>query len=194
MDFNNLKDKALKEEIPIIEDEVLEFLNNFVSANNITSLLEIGSGIGYSAIGLVLSKSDLMISTIERNQTRFMAAEKNIKDFKLEKRIELILGDALKISLDKVYQLIFIDGAKAQSLAFINKYYNNLLTGGYIIVDNLNFHGLVERYPNISNRNTRQLVGKIIRFKNEIVLDERFSTIINKDLGDGLVVLTKLWR
>ncbi len=192
MDLIKLKEIALSENIPIIEDEGLEFLSGFIKEHTITKVLEIGSGIGYSAIGLALKNQNLKITTIEKDSLRYQKAQNHIELFQLGLRIKLINGDALKVKLDEVFQLIFVDAAKSQTSRFINHFYDSLKAGGYLIVDNLNFHGFTKQYPNISNRNTRQLVGKIIRFKKEIVLDSRFEVLIKEDLGDGLAILKKL--
>lgn len=192
MDLLKLKEIALSENIPIIEDAGLEFLSDFIKEHKISKVLEIGSGIGYSAIGLALKNPALKITTIEIDLTRYQKAKQHFELFQLDSRIELINSDALKIKLDEVFQLIFIDAAKSQTLRFINHFYENLETEGYLIIDNLNFHGFTKQYPKIKNRNTRQLVGKIIKFKKEIVLDARFQVLINEDLGDGLAILKKL--
>ena len=192
MDLLKLKEIALSENIPIIEDAGLEFISDFIKEHKISKVLEIGSGIGYSAIGLALKNPALKITTIERDLLRYQKAKQHFELFQLVPRIQLINGDALKIKLDEVFQLIFIDAAKSQTLRFINHFYENLETEGYLIIDNLNFHGFTKQYPKIKNRNTRQLVGKIIKFKKEIVLDDRFQVLINEDLGDGLAILKKL--
>lgn len=191
LDLNLLKQQATKQGIPLISDEVKDYLNNFIKQHQLQHLLEIGSAVGYSALALALNNQTLKIVTLERDALRYQHALMNIDAAQLTKQIELVQVDALQYKTTALFDLIFLDGAKAQSLAFIDHFYQNLLPEGYFIVDNLNFHDLVKQYPNLNNRNTRQLVGKIIRFKETIMADERFNCQLELAIGDGLAIIQK---
>ena len=59
-----------------------------------------------------------------------------------------------------------------------------------MIVDNLDFHGMVFDIEHIQNRNTRALVRKIKRFKDWILNNGDYeSEYVQK--GDGIVVIRK---
>ena len=73
-DIDALKKNALDNDIPIMQDEGIDFLIDFILKNNINSVLEIGSAIGYSAIMMALNNPKLRITTIERDQERYMEA------------------------------------------------------------------------------------------------------------------------
>ena len=81
--------------VPIIQKDGLEFIINYIKENNFQSVLEIGTAIGYSAINMALINKNIQITTIERNETMYAEARKNIRKFNLQKQITLILGDAL---------------------------------------------------------------------------------------------------
>ena len=55
--------------------------------------------------------------------------------------------------------------AKAQYQKFFEKYMPLVKEKGICIVDNLDFHGMIFDIDHIKNRNTKQLVKKIKRFK-----------------------------
>ena len=55
---------------------------------------------------------------------------------------------------------------------FFEKYVPYLKEDGFVLVDNLDFHGMIFDIPNIKNRNTRALVRKIKRFKDWIFSNE----------------------
>ena len=99
-DINSLKEYADLNDVPIMQDEGIDFLIDFILKNNINSVLEIGSAIGYSAIMMAIANPSLKITTIERDQTRYLEALKNIKKFELENRITLIYNDALNVELN----------------------------------------------------------------------------------------------
>ena len=88
------------------------------------------------------------------------------------------------------YDLIFIDGAKAQNMKFVDHYKNNLKENGSIIIDNLAFHGLVGKSESITSRNLRSLVRKIEAFLD--YLDEQTEFKVEKvSVGDTLVILRR---
>jgi predicted O-methyltransferase YrrM len=110
--FLEVKKEALREGIPIIEDELGHFLSFFISLLQPRRILEIGSGNGYSALWLEKKLQTGRIITVERSYSRIWLAEKNIKSFSRGK-IDLIFGNALKIfKEEEIFDLVFIDGRK----------------------------------------------------------------------------------
>ena len=179
---------AIDHNVPIIEKESIAFIMKFIKANDIKEILEIGSAIGYSAILMASVKEDVKVTTIERDETRYMECLKNVKDCKLEKKINVVCQDALEVNLSGVsYDLIFIDAAKGQYTKFFEKYKYFLKPGGVIITDNLKFHGHVGNRDNIASKNLRQLVGKIENYIDFLKNNEEFETKFY-DVGDGLSV------
>lgn len=180
---------AYENSIPIMQKDGIEFLTKFICENNIKKILEIGTAIGYSAIKMCLASTDVTVTTIERDKARYDMALENIKKFNLEDRITCIYGDALDIAITGSYDLIFIDAAKAQSIKFFNKYTGFLKKGGYVVTDNLSFHGLVNSNQEMS-RNLKQLVRKINNYIEFLKSNTSYETKFY-DLGDGVSVSKK---
>ena len=144
---------AKEHNVPIIEKDSIAFILKFIKVNDVKEILELGSAIGYSAILMASVKDDVKITTIERDETRYMECLKNVKKCGLEKRIEVVYQDALEVNLSGVsYDLIFIDAAKGQYTKFFEKYKYFLKPGGVIITDNLKFHGHVGNRSQIASR------------------------------------------
>ena len=174
--------------VPMIEKESIAFIMKFIKENNIKDILEIGSAIGYSAILMASVSDKVTVTTIERDDTRYMECLKNVKKCELEKRINVVCQDALEMNLSGVsYDLIFIDAAKGQYTKFFEKYKYFLKPGGVIITDNLKFHGHVGNRNNIASRNLKQLVGKIENYIDFLKNNDEFETKFY-DVGDGLSV------
>ena len=95
---------------------------NFINENKITSILEIGSAIGYSAIRMAQLNKNIHITTIERDEERYKKAVDYIQRSGLEKQINIIYGDALETVVNGSYDMIFIDAAKAQYIRFFERY------------------------------------------------------------------------
>ena len=190
-----MKEKILEMEqyaaeynVPIIEKESIAFIMKFIKTNNIKDILEIGSAIGYSSILMATVSDEVKITTIERDETRYMECLKNVKKCGMQDKIDVVCQDALEVNLSGVaYDLIFIDAAKGQYTKFFEKYKYFLKPGGVIISDNLKFHGHVGNRNNIASRNLKQLVGKIENYIDFLKNNEEFETKFY-DVGDGLSV------
>lgn len=193
MTLNELKKKALDDNIPIMEDDSIEYIARRTKLFELNKILEIGSAVGYSAIALATYNDKVHITTIEKDSARFLVATKNIKEFNLNNRIELIFNDALEVNVVDKYNLIIIDAAKGKNEEFFNKFKENLLPGGFIIIDNIKFHGLVGKSDEIESKDLRSLVKKIENFieflSTEEVINEFYVEIL--DIGDGLAICQK---
>lgn len=183
---------AKENNVPIMLDDGIEFLTNYIVENKINTVLEIGTAIGYSAIMMALANPNLTVTTIERDEKRYLEALKNIKKLNLENRITLIFNDALDVNIEGKYDLIFIDAAKAQSIKFFEKFERNLNLGGVIVTDNLEFHGLVKKKEEeIESRNLRALVRKVKEYINFLKANDRYETEF-LSIGDGISVSKKI--
>ena len=187
LQLEQLEEYAKENNIPIMQKDGIDFLIDYIKKNNIKEILEIGSAIGYSAIKMALSSDDVKVTTIERDEERYLLAKTNIQKFNLGKRISIILADALDVNIDKKFDLIFIDAAKSQYIKFFEKYKVNLNNNGSIITDNLSFHGLVEDDSSITNRNTKQLVKKIRKYIEFLKENSEFETEF-LNIGDGISI------
>lgn len=189
--IKQMKEYAEKNNVPIMMDEGIDFLTTFILKHHVRNILEIGTAIGYSAIMMALVDPNLKITTIERDEIRYLEALKNIKLFGLENRITLIYNDAFNVKLDEKFDLIFIDAAKAQNIKFFEMFERNLESGGVIITDNLKFHGLVEKKEEeIKSKNLRALVRKIKDYIDYLKTNEKYNTEFF-EVGDGISVSTK---
>lgn len=135
---------AKDKNVPIIEKDSIAYIMKYIKSNNVKNILEIGSAIGYSAILMASSSKDVKVTTIERDETRYMECLKNVKKCGFDKEVNVVFQDALEVNLTGVsYDLIFIDAAKGQYKKFFEKFKFFLAEGGVIITDNLKFHGYV---------------------------------------------------
>lgn len=176
--------------VPIMEKDGITFLKEFIKLNNIKNIFEIGSAIGYSAINMALTKEDVTVTSIERDKNRYIQAVRNVKELGLDSRITLILADALEFNTNEEFDLIFIDAAKSQYTKFFEKFSKNLKPRGYIITDNINFHGLVNTDKTKLSRNLRQLITKLERYINFLKDNKEFKTRFFQ-IGDGIAISRK---
>ena len=184
-----MEDYAQERNVPIIEKKSIAFIMKYIKENNIKNVLEIGSAIGYSAILMASSREDVFVTTIEKDEERYMECLKNVKACGLDKKINVVFQDALDVNLasDLKYDLIFIDAAKGQYERFFEKYKYFLKDNGVIITDNIKFHGYVGKSSKIESKNLKSLVEKIENYIDFLKNNEEFETKFY-DIGDGLSV------
>lgn len=177
--------------IPIIELDSIKFIMKYIKLNNVKSVLEIGTAIGYSAILMANATQTVEITTIEKDEKRYREAVKNINACGLDKRIEVVYNDALEVNLaGHSYDLIFIDAAKGGYIKYFEKFCNYLNPGGVIITDNLKFHGLVKNKSSIKSKNLKGIVDKIEKYIEFLDNNKDYVTKYY-DIGDGLSVSFK---
>ena len=188
--LEQIEEYAKQYNIPIMQKEGIDFLTSFIKENNIKTILEIGTAIGYSAIKMALVDENIKIVSIERDEVRYLEAVKNINKFKLENRIKLINADAFDVALNEKFDLIFLDAAKAQNIKFFKKFEGNLNHQKYIITDNLNFHGLVDSCEKKS-KNLRRLTGEIREYRQFLKENRDYDTRFY-NIGDGISISKKV--
>ncbi|MGL4949890.1 MAG: O-methyltransferase [Anaeroplasmataceae bacterium] len=188
----DMKDYAIKNDVPIIQDEGLAFLESIIKIKRPLKILEIGSAIGYSSTRMALA-SNAVVHTIERDPVMYEKAKYYINELNLNNRVHIYLHDALEaydLVKSNKFDLIFIDAAKAQYKNFFTIYENLLTEDGMIVSDNMFFHGLTSKDAVIKDRNLKQLVRKINTYHEFILNHENYDTSIF-DIGDGMAVTTK---
>lgn len=192
MKFNDLISDmerfAKKENVPIMQKESLNYLISFIKQHDIKSVLEVGTAIGYSTV--LIKEVVNNITSIERDEERYNIAVKNVELSNLN-NITLIKADALDITITDKFDLIFIDAAKGKNKEFLDKFKSNLNENGYIIIDNMDFHGLVGKSITIEKRRLRSLVKKIENFIKYMEEQTEFK-VTKIDKGDGLYLLERI--
>lgn len=187
--FNDMEVYAKENNIPIMLSDGISFLCNYIKDNNVKSILEIGSAIGYSAIRMASMGEDIKVTTIERDIDRYNVAVNNINKYGMVRKINIINGDAMDVLLDDSnrFDLIFIDASKGHNIDFFNKYKKYLNKDGVIITDNLSFHGLVEDESLVKTKNQRGIVRKIKLFIEFLDNNKEFITEY-VDVGDRISI------
>ena len=167
---------AKENHVPIMQKDGIEYLCNFILENRIKNILEIGTAIGYSAIKMAFMDDSIHVTSIERDEERYHMACENILKMQLENRITLIYGDAMTTMVTGEFDLIFIDASKGHSIDFFNRYTPYLKRDGFVITDNLSFHGLVEDERLAVTKNQKGLVKRIKRFIDFLDTNPEFTT------------------
>lgn len=190
-ELRKIKEKALEDKVPIIMDDTLSVIDNILKENNVKSILEIGTAVGYSAICFTeYLQADGFIDTIERDEMRVIEARENIKKTEVEDKINIYFGDAVEIlpTINKKYNVIFIDAAKGKYPFFLKEALRMLDDKGIIFADNVLYKGYV--MSDYNKHKQRTAVRNLREFIAEIQENDELDVEI-LDVGDGLAIAKK---
>jgi len=196
VDFDKVIEK-LQEEInyakdnfvPIIRDKSAEFLYNYVKENNIKTVLEIGTAIGFSG-SLIISAGAEKLTTIEIKEKYFEKAKSTFEKLNIKDRVSMHLGDAkdvIRVLKDGGYKfdMIFLDGAKGQYINYLDTLKDLLNKNGIIFADNVLLHGMVEM-EGVIPRKKRTMVMNLRKYIDAINKPPYQSELIR--LEDGIAI------
>lgn len=190
-DIDKLRESAIKDRVPIMQESGILYCKEFIKEKKIKSILEIGTAVGYWSICMASIDNGIQITTIEYDEDRYKQAINNVKLSNKEVQINCIHLDAKDYVPNQMFDLIFLDGPKAQHKNYFNQFISYLNPSGYIIVDNMLFHGHVENRENLSHRRGLQkMVNKIAKFQDWIINHPDYVTM-EQDIADGVLVI---WR
>lgn len=189
--IEQIKQKALKDGVPIIKDDGLAFLLDLIKENNYKQILELGTAVGYSAINIAKLDKDIHVDTIEKNDDMYNQAIININNESLNKQIDVYHMPIEEYKTDKKYDLIFVDAAKAQYGKYLEMFIDNLDEKGIMFFDNMVFHGLINDIERIESKNLRNLLKKLNKFREMVRNDERFDIMLCDNIGDGILLLSR---
>ena len=187
-ELEKIKEKALKDHIPIIMDDTLEVMEKYLVTKKPKRILEIGTAVGYSAICFTefLGEGG-KIDTIERESDRVKEARENIKNVGVEEKINIYEGDAVEIlpTLDEKYDVVFIDAAKGKYPFFLKEALRMLKSDGIIFADNILYKGYV--MSDYNKHKQRTAVRNLREYIKEVSENPNLETQI-LEVGDGLAI------
>lgn len=188
-----IEQEALKEWVPIIRKEMQSFLKVLLLLKRPERILEIGAAVGFSA--LLMSEyagNGCRIDTIENYEKRIQKAEENIKRAGKEEQIHLLKGDAMEIlkTLEEPYDMIFVDAAKAQYIAYFPEVMRLLNKDGMLISDNVLQDGGIMESRFAVERRDRTIHSRMREYLYLLKHDERLETAV-VPIGDGASVSVK---
>lgn len=190
--INEIENYANENSIPILSWDAAELLEQYIILTKPKRVLEIGTAIGYSTIRIArLLKKKSEIDTIEKSEDNIALAENYFEKAKLNKKINLLKGDALDImpTLKNKYEFIFLDADKEDYDKLF--YYSLMLLrkGGLMFVDNLLWHGYAAsaKVPAKYRESTKH-----IREFNKLFMSQNTLIPVILPVGDGVGVGVKV--
>jgi len=165
------------------------FLEMLVFATQATSILEIGTFTGYSAIAMAagLPKGGAIVS-LEVDPHHAKVARGNIASAGLESYISVIEGPALRslAELQGPFDLVFIDADKVSYDAYFEAVLPKLAKHGLIVVDNtLQSGGVLD-----SETQPHEGAQALRAFNDKVVNDPRVVCVLTT-IRDGVTLIRR---
>lgn len=177
----NIKELSIKDNIPLIEDDILNFLLFYLpQLNEINNILEIGTGYGFSSAIFRHCYPNSKITTIERNKKNYDIASNLLSELDIKVKNENASDYEHYGNID----LLFLDGAKSHYKEFLLKFKKNLNKKSIIISDNVFARGLT--FGDDIPKRHRTIHRNMNDFIDEIFKEEYDSYIL--PIGDGLAI------
>jgi predicted O-methyltransferase YrrM len=151
-------------------------------------ILEIGTFVGYSALCLAKGlRPEGVLHTIELREPDAQTARAYFDRSPYKEKICLHMGDALSVmeALKENWDLVFIDADKINYTRYYEAVFPFVKKGGWIIADNVLFHGEVLETP-VKGKNAKA----IDLFNRHILADNRVEHVM-LTVRDGLMIIRK---
>lgn len=165
------------------QGRVLSMLSKLIRPEHI---LEIGTYTGYATLCLCegMQKKG-SVDTIDINEELAFIQKKYFDLSPWKDQITQHISDAMEIipSLDKKYDLVFIDADKENYLNYYDMIVPKMKVGGIILSDNVLWSGKVLEEPNPKDLSTNIL----LEYNKKINEDPRVETVL-LPIRDGLTV------
>jgi caffeoyl-CoA O-methyltransferase len=165
------------------QGRVLSMLSKIISPKNI---LEVGTYTGYAALCLAEGLNfDGVLDTIDNNEELYDFQRKYFDQSPWKDQIVQHLGNALEIipTLNKKYDLVFIDADKENYCNYFELIVPMMNKGGIILSDNVLWSGKILGEVKPNDKATMALLA----YNKLINEDERVETVL-LPIRDGLTV------
>ncbi|MBR3401312.1 MAG: O-methyltransferase [Parasporobacterium sp.] len=180
---------AEEKNVPVIRREMEPFMRVLLQTVRPGRILEIGTGIGYSALFMDSCLEHPEIVTIENYEPRLQEAEKILEGHTNIKLVKEDAANALK-ELEGPFDFIFLDAAKAQYMAMLSDIRRLLPKGGILLADNVLQDGELIRSRYLTPRRQRTIHERMREFIWEMKHSPDFETSL-VTLGDGIILSIK---
>lgn len=174
--------------IPLIRREEEEVFERAIKEALPTRILELGTGMGYSAWLMATWAPMATVVTVESFRDRYEMAYKYLSKTAEMERIQLWYGEADEVltQLNGPFDLLYLDGPKGHYLRHLKMIEPMLTANATVIADNVLFRGYVEKQVPIPRR-MRTIAYRMKDYLDYVVGGGGYTTTIYR-IGDGMSV------
>lgn len=186
-----LRADALERGIPVARPKTFALLRETVFAVQPKRILEIGTAVGCSAVGMLLSAVNARLTGIELREDYCEETRRNLCSFGVSSRALIHCGDASVIlpMLTAEYDFIFLDGPKGHYYEYLPILKELLSSGGILFADNVRFLGYITGEREVPHRH-KTIWNSMTRFIRTLTEDGQMETAV-REIEDGVLIARK---
>ena len=187
-----LADFAHRENIPIIQHEVVAYFRFLMQTLQPKNILEIGTAIGFSTLLMAENAPGAKITTLDRNPEMIAYAKDKFAKYDTRHQITLVEGDAVDTlsSIEGEFDFVFMDSAKSKYIVFLPEVLEHLKVGGVVVFDDV-FQGGDIVKPIEEVRRGQRTIYRGLQRLFDATLDNPDLTATLVPLSDGLLMIRK---
>ena len=187
-----LADFAHRENMPIIQHEVVAYFRFLMQTLQPKNILEIGTAIGFSTLLMAENAPGAKITTLDRNPEMIAFAKDNFAKYDTRHQITLVEGDAVDTlsSIEGEFDFVFMDSAKSKYIVFLPEVLEHLKVGGVVVFDDV-FQGGDIVKPIEEVRRGQRTIYRGLQRLFDATLDNPDLTATLVPLSDGLLMIRK---
>ncbi len=171
-----------------LREATLSLLLDIIDKNNIETVLEIGTGVGFSAYSMYLHKPTIQIDSLEFSEDRYQIAQSLLSDVT---NIHLYHTDCFKYNTTKKYDLILVDGPKRNQDQLIEHLLQFANDKTIFFIDNID----LKKIRNIVDKtnNQKHIIESLDLFKKYLENHQQYK-FEYIPIDDGVMIGKRKWN
>lgn len=148
---------------PVMDPDSAKFLSILAISNKAKTIVEVGSGVGYSTLWLAYAASIAggKVITCEIDPAKAEETRTNLTKANVTNYVEILVGDAREVlrQRSEPVDLLFIDGEFGQYETYFDVVYKRMNVGSMVVADKIVAHEndladyttYVQNHPNLES-------------------------------------------
>lgn len=179
-----IKQQSIANKVAIIRPQSLEYILKIIKDNDYKTILEIGTGCGYSAYHFAMAKC--AVTSIEKDVKRYEIAKHLLQKLPCT----LINDDATTYMANQQFDIVFLDGPKAHQEQLLYHYLPMVKTNGLMIIDNIFLLDIKQQIA--TSKRCADLYKKVEKFQKFLRKKNKLFEAKIMKIEDGLALIKPL--
>ncbi|PCI27924.1 MAG: hypothetical protein COB67_07465 [SAR324 cluster bacterium] len=191
--LQKIKVEGIQDRVPIVRDDMGQYLKSICSLLQPERILEIGCGISYSTHWMLWGSPGSQVVAIDSNHVRLAQCKEYLKESGFEDQVDLrhCWAEDFFLENQQQFDLIFQDSTKKGYSKMIEPIHRSLKVGGVLIVDNIFYNGKTLEMTEAQEKKYAKGVALVNEFNQKISQHPGFQCTF-LPLSDGTLLAKRI--